>query len=125
PMTDPRPVEVAPERLAGWVERFTASHGEVTWSLAASKDPVSSPSAYLLSAADGSWAWLQGWAPPPGEDLPPDVSATATWARPPGPVLTMLVRRGGYAVAVSSAGGDLLGSKVGTRHVQSRTAAGG
>ena len=36
----------------------------------------------------------------------------------------MLVRRGGYSVAVVSAGA-VLASKTGTRHVQSRTAAGG
>ena len=36
----------------------------------------------------------------------------------------MLVRRGGYSVAVVS-GGAVLASKTGTRHVQSRTAAGG
>ena len=124
-MTASRPVEVAPERLEGWIARFTGSHGEVTWSLAPSEDPGASPSAYLLSAADGSWARLQGWAEAPGPQLPPDLSPTAAWARPPGPVLTVLVRRGGYAVAVSSADGRLLASKVGTRRVQSRTAAGG
>ncbi|WP_134773455.1 acVLRF1 family peptidyl-tRNA hydrolase [Ornithinimicrobium flavum] len=124
-MTAPRPVEVAPERIAGWVARFTTSHGEVTWSLADAEGQGGSPSAYLLSAADGSWARLQGWASPSGADRPPDLSAAAAWVRPPGPVLTLLVRRGGYAVAVSSGGGELLASKVGTRHVQSRTAAGG
>lgn len=40
------------------------------------------------------------------------------------PLAVLLVRRGGYAVALAR-GGDLVAHKVGTRHVQSRTAAGG
>src|SRR5699024_8264397 len=40
------------------------------------------------------------------------------------PLAVLLIRRGGYAVAVVGASG-LLRHKVGTRHVQSRTAAGG
>jgi len=40
------------------------------------------------------------------------------------PMGLVLVRRGGYACALAI-GGRVTGSKVGTRHVQSRTAAGG
>ncbi len=109
-MTAPRRVEVAPERLDGWVARFAAAHGEVSWSV----DRGTSPSSWLLSAADGSWARLTSWS-----DAGPD-----GWARPPA-LLVVLVRRGGYAVAVASADGGLAAHKVGTRHVQSRTAAGG
>lgn len=122
-MSTPRRVQVAPERLAGWVQRFTASHGEVSRSVdATSSDRGTSPSSCLLTAADGSWARLTSWtdaAVGPGERWDP-----AQWARPPA-LLVVLVRRGGYAVAVVSAGGDLVAHKVGTRHVQSRTAAGG
>jgi len=42
----------------------------------------------------------------------------------PDPLGVVLVRRGGYACALVVAG-SVVGSKVGTRHVQSRTAAGG
>lgn len=109
-------VRVAPERLDGWVERFAASHGDVTWSL----DRETSPSSSVLRAADGSWARLTGWADPrpsPGQDR---------WLVPlPPALLVVLARRGGYAVAVISSAGDLVAAKVGTRHVQSRTAAGG
>ncbi|MEO7233930.1 MAG: acVLRF1 family peptidyl-tRNA hydrolase [Lapillicoccus sp.] len=42
----------------------------------------------------------------------------------PEPMGVVLVRRGGYACALVS-GGSVVASKVGTRHVQSRTAAGG
>jgi hypothetical protein len=41
------------------------------------------------------------------------------------PLAVVLVRRGGYAVGLADASGALSGAKVGTRHVQSRTAAGG
>lgn len=40
------------------------------------------------------------------------------------PLAVLLIRRGGYAVALAS-GTTLLAHKVGSRHVQSRTAAGG
>lgn len=40
------------------------------------------------------------------------------------PLAVLLVRRGGYAVGVAH-GAELVASKVGTRYVQSRTAAGG
>lgn len=42
----------------------------------------------------------------------------------PVPVAVLLVRRGGYAVGIVT-GEGLVAHKVGTRHVQSRTAAGG
>ena len=42
----------------------------------------------------------------------------------PTPLVILLIRRGGYAVAVLGESGRL-GHKVGKRHVQSRTAAGG
>ncbi|WP_149814689.1 acVLRF1 family peptidyl-tRNA hydrolase [Serinicoccus marinus] len=118
-MSPTHPVEVAPERLDGWVARFTASHGEVTRSVAQRDRAGASPSTCLhLAAADGSWARLTGWQE---ADL---AAGLAGFAAPP-PLLVLLVRRGGYAVALVSASGDLVAHKVGTRHVQSRTAAGG
>ncbi|WP_151523309.1 acVLRF1 family peptidyl-tRNA hydrolase [Serinicoccus kebangsaanensis] len=119
-MSRTRRVEVAPERLPGWVERFAASHGEVSRSL----DPGTDPASWQVEAADGSWARLTGWrdavrSGPDDPGWPP-----ASWLRPP-PLLVVLVRRGGYAVAVAAPDGTLVAHKVGTRHVQSRTAAGG
>ncbi|MGD8149028.1 acVLRF1 family peptidyl-tRNA hydrolase [Ornithinimicrobium sp. Y1694] len=120
-MSAVRTVEVAPERLAGWIERFTSSHGDVTRSI----DRGTSPSSYLLTAADGSWARLTGWWDAREEDaLEQGGWLTGEWACPP-PLFVVLVRRGGYAVAVTSRDVRLLAHKVGTRHVQSRTAAGG
>jgi hypothetical protein len=117
-------VRVAPERLAGWVERFAASHGEVSRSVALASDGGTSPSSWVLTAADGSWARLTSWTDAVADDAAGEDGSLGEWALPP-PLLVVLVRRGGYAVAVASQAGDLVAHKVGTRHVQSRTAAGG
>jgi len=79
-----RVVEVAPERLAGWLARFASNNPEPG-------------AAQRISAR---------------EDFPYD------------PLAVLLVRRGGYAVGLAK-GAAFTDSKVGTRHVQSRTAAGG
>ena len=95
-----RIVEVAPERLDRWLAGFAERHGPVD---AATED---TPGGTVVSAtaADGSTAV----ATPFGHD----------------PLGLVLVRRGGYAVGLAVAG-RLTASKVGSRHVQSRTAAGG
>jgi hypothetical protein len=77
-----RVVEVAPERLDGWLARFAVNN-------------------------------------PDGPQRIRDVGRFAH-----DPLGLLLMRRGGYAVGVA-AGGDLGTHKVGTRYVQSRTAAGG
>lgn len=122
-MTPTHRVEVAPERLAGWVERFSAGRGEVSWRIAV--DEAGTGRAWVGEAADGSWARLEGWGAVTGEWSPDQLAPEASWLAPPGPLLVMLARRGGYAVAVASRSGALAAHKVGTRHVQSRTAAGG
>ena len=77
-----RTVEVAPERLDGWLERFAANN----------------------------------------PDGPQRVAGVARFDHDP--LALLLVRRGGYAVGVAR-DGALTEHKVGTRYVQSRTAAGG
>jgi len=85
-----------------------------------------------LAAADGSLADLRmpfpwqgpGVAPRPGDD---PLESAARWSRSLDAgrlCFCLLVRRGGYAVAVVE-GGQVRASKVGSRYVQSRTAAGG
>ncbi|WP_253182744.1 acVLRF1 family peptidyl-tRNA hydrolase [Arthrobacter sp. SW1] len=109
---------VSAGRLAGWVQRFAASHGH----------PVEEPhdGGLLLRAADGATALLQ---PPWPDDGRPgrgadDVERLASLASQERKIGIVLVRRGGYAVGVAS-GGRLLASKSGSRYVQSRSAAGG
>ncbi|MGL5852830.1 MAG: Vms1/Ankzf1 family peptidyl-tRNA hydrolase, partial [Phycicoccus sp.] len=65
--------------------------------------------------------WLERFAAN-NEGGPQRVSAVERFDHDP--VGLVLVRRGGYAVGVA-AGGRLATHKVGTRYVQSRTAAGG
>lgn len=105
-------------RLPGWVERFAASHGALV--------QEDTDAGVALRAADGARALLQApWPvagrPGRGRDL---VDRLASLASQPRTVGLVLVRRGGYSVAVVREG-SVLAAKTGTRHVQSRTAAGG
>jgi hypothetical protein len=115
---DSRVAFVSGDRLTGWVSRFAASHGELTW------EEVDG--GLQLRAVDGATALLQPpWPadgrPGRGEDALSRLASLAAQSRGLGLVF---VRRGGYSVAVVS-GGAVLASKTGSRHVQSRTAAGG
>jgi hypothetical protein len=88
---------------------------------------TATPDAVELSAPDGASAVLAvpygPWQPPPGG--PVEVAAAlAEHAGRARRVGVLVVRRGGYAAAVL-AGGEVVASKVGRRHVQGRTAAGG
>ena len=115
---DTRVAFVSGDRLPGWVDRFAASHGALV--------EEELDAGMQLRAADGAVALLQApWPvdgrPGRGGDAVARLASLASQSRSIG---TVLVRRGGYSVAVVSAG-TVLASKTGTRHVQSRTAAGG
>jgi hypothetical protein len=105
-------VEVPPERLERWVAGFAERHGG---------DPAVEVvgGALVLTAPDGSIAECQ---PPVGVAVPATV---AELAAPPVPHIGLvLARRGGYAIGLATATG-LTASKVDSRYVQGRTAAGG
>jgi len=110
-----RRIEVNPERIVRWVNGFAERHGELTWSTAARSVTV--------SAADGATAVLDPFASGVAGG-PDDLDGLAAWAMPSQAIALILVRRGGYAVGLGS-GAELVAHKVGTRYVQSRTAAGG
>jgi hypothetical protein len=118
PSPETRVAFVPGARLPGWVERFAASHGALV--------EEELDAGLLLHAADGAEALLQ--APWPVDGRPgrggDAVARLGSLASQPRSLGAVLVRRGGYSVAVVSAGA-VLASKTGTRHVQSRTAAGG
>ncbi len=105
-------------RLAGWAERFGTAHGG--YQLTDDDDGL------RLVAADGTEALLQ--APWPVDGRPGRgtgaLERLASLASQPRRLGLLLVRRGGYGVAVVSEG-LVLASKVGSTYVQSRTAAGG
>lgn len=113
-------VSVGPERLARWLAGFAERHGAVT--------TVATATTVVLSAADGARAEVEVPFPPcqnlsalePAEVL----TALVEHALAPRTVGVLLVRRGGHAAGVFE-GPKLVASKVGSRHVQGRTAAGG
>jgi hypothetical protein len=111
-------VEVDPERLAGWVAGFAERHGAFACS--------ATPEVVTLAGTDGAVAELQVPFPP----LPPStgdddvVRRVVAHAGRDRVVAVLLVRLGGYAAGVFD-GGHLTASKVGSRHVQGRSAAGG
>jgi Actinobacteria/chloroflexi VLRF1 release factor len=141
-----RRIEVDPERIVKWVNGFVERHGEVH-GIAGSLTWSSAQRMVTLTAADGATAVLEPFAPgdgsvPGDREVPADsrdpggrgergefeglggLEGLAGWVVPPTAVALILVRRGGYAVGLGQ-GAELISHKVGTRYVQSRTAAGG
>ncbi|MEU4377934.1 acVLRF1 family peptidyl-tRNA hydrolase [Micromonospora echinofusca] len=106
-------VEVDPARVARWVEGFADRHGP----------PTATVEAYglLLTAADGATAELHA---PPGAPAAPDLPGFVAAAAAPRRIGLLLARKGAVALGVA-AGEKLVVSKVDTRYVQGRTAAGG
>lgn len=103
------------ERLVRWVENFAVRHDG--HQLAVTEGGLTG------IAADGSR--FSARLPFAGEyDGPPDVAAFVAEVAPPAQWGVLLVRKGGFAVA-RLAGDQIVESKVGQRHVQGRTKAGG
>jgi Actinobacteria/chloroflexi VLRF1 release factor len=108
-------VAVPPERLVRWVANFGERHGGAT-----------------LAVEDGALTGVAGdgstfRARPPFETSyagEPDAAAFADSLVPPDEWGVLLVRKGGFAIA-RLAGPTITDSKVGQRHVQGRTKAGG
>ncbi|GII32096.1 hypothetical protein Pmi06nite_55380 [Planotetraspora mira] len=112
---------VAPERLAGWIRGFAERHGAV--------EATAGPGLVRLDAADGSAAECHVPFPPLGRDDSPGVGegpagALVAHAQRKRTVGVLLVRLGGYAAGVFE-GERLVTSKVGSRLVHGRSAAGG
>ncbi|WP_157247551.1 acVLRF1 family peptidyl-tRNA hydrolase [Nonomuraea typhae] len=108
-------VSVAPERLNKWIDGFADRHGPF--------EAAGDAAVVRLRAADGALAELHPPFPPLPEG-PPYVSGLVAHAGRARCVGVVLVRLGGYAAGVFR-GSDLVVSKVGSRLVQGRTAAGG
>jgi len=84
-------------------------------------DPAAEGAALWLRAADGESARLYS---PPGVGPADEVAQLVAAATVPRRLGLLLVRRGGYGVGVAE-GTALVASKVDSRYVQGRTAAGG
>ncbi|MFG1946625.1 acVLRF1 family peptidyl-tRNA hydrolase [Nonomuraea sp. NPDC048826] len=108
-------VSVPPERLNPWIDGFATRHGPF--------EATGDDRLVRLTARDGALAELHVPFPPmrPG---PPHVTRLVEHARAARRVGVVLVRLGGYAAGVFD-GVELVASKVGSRLVQGRTAAGG
>src|SRR5580704_10560066 len=129
---EPRWIEVSPERFAGWIAGFADRHGGPLAVEAA-------PDVVLFRGTDSASAACYPPFPPlaaaaPGEEPPPgtvravvrQAHRIAAHAAADRTVGVLLVRLGGYAAGVFT--GDpprLADSKVGSRLVHGRSAAGG
>ena len=108
---------MSPERLAGWLDRFAGRHGGLG---PAAVDPA----AVLVTAADGAVAECRVPFPPLVPDPTDPYGGLVAHALVERRVGVLLVRLGGHAAGVF-AGDRLLASKVGSRLVHGRNAAGG
>lgn len=106
-------VEVPWERLAGWVERYDARHPETGWSVCDGTVEATSP--------DGGRVTLD--VPFASAELT-SLDAVFRHLAYPWRLGIVLVRRGGFAVARVT-GAETVESKIGRRHVQGKTKAGG
>jgi Actinobacteria/chloroflexi VLRF1 release factor len=106
-------VEVDPDRLGRWLDGFGQRHGGWTATVAGG--------ALAVAAADGARAWCH---PPPGTGPFTDPASLQRAAAAAGRIGLLLARRGAVAVGVAE-GTGLVASKVDSRYVQGRTAAGG
>jgi hypothetical protein len=106
-------VEVDPSRLSRWLAGFAERHGAY--------EVAADPDGLRLLAEDGALAECHA---PPGAPASSDVDGFVARAAVPRRLGLLLARRGGVAVGVAS-GDHLEVSKVDSRYVQGRTAAGG
>ena len=114
-MTGSRTVLVPRERVVRWFDNFAAGHGDAVYRVESGE--------LHAAAADGASALARL---PFGEayDGPADPLAFAAAVTMPTRWGLLLVRKGGFAVATVERG-RVADSKVGQRHVQGRTKAGG
>ncbi len=108
-----RTVVVPFARLAGWIERYDSRHPGTDWTVA--------PSQVVARSPDGSTATF---AIPFGSPDAADTAGVVAQLQRPWRLGVILVRRGGFAVA-HVRGDEVADVKIGQRHVQSRTKAGG
>ena len=109
-------MRVDPERLDRWLAGFESRHGAL--------DTVASPSVVACVASDGSQAHLQVPFPPMSVAAADRFGGIVTHAHVDRRVGVVLFRLGGHAVGVFE-GAHLVASKVGSRQVHGRSAAGG
>ena len=113
-------LDVGPERIEGWLASFAERHGATESTIDDRREIVT------VRAADGSSAECHAPFPPLAAGLRGNGADLAAHAAADRTVAVLLVRLGGYAAGVFA--GDeprLVASKVGSRLVHGRSAAGG
>jgi hypothetical protein len=116
PLMEFRRLTVPAARLDGWLAGFAERHGV--------PQADAGPDLVELTAPDESVARVHVPFPPLASASSDQVSALVAHANAERTVGVLLVRRGGHAVGVF-VGERLIRSKVGSRHVQGTTKAGG
>jgi hypothetical protein len=116
PIAQPRRVMVEADRLEGFLGRLAERHGELSWSI--------DPTVVVVRAVDGTTAELRVPFPPLDGNPAAAYGGLLAHVLRIRTVGVVLVRRGGFGVGIV-VGDSLTTSKVGSRHVQGRTAAGG
>ncbi|MGX7680919.1 acVLRF1 family peptidyl-tRNA hydrolase [Jatrophihabitans sp. DSM 45814] len=111
-----RRVTIAAGRVSKWIENFADRHGAIATAVGDTQ--------VVLTASDGSRAWLEIPFPPLDLSGGRPLTTLAVHANRPRRIGVLLVRRGGFAAGVF-VGRDLVASKVGTAYVQGTTKAGG
>ena len=114
-MTPTRTVLVPPERVVRWFSNFGGRHGDPDLAVREGRLVATAPDGAVAEAAlpfSGRYA-----GPAVVTAFQEAVDRPVRWG-------VLLVRKGGFALAAGSGGGPVV-SKVGQRHVQGRTKAGG
>lgn len=116
-----RAVEVEPERLGGFLDRFAAGHGGATGTTV-------TPQRVVVAAEDGATASIPVPFGPldgaPGQRSGVAVADLLEHLMTPRTIGLVLVRLGGFSIGIARSG-TVLTSSTGRRPVHGRTAAGG
>lgn len=108
-------VLVPPARWPRWVDNFTSSHGATDLTVAEGE---------LRGTAEDGSSFAARLPLATSYDGPAEAATLATSAVLPAQWGVLLVRKGGFAIA-RMAGSTMVEHKIGQRHVQGRTKAGG
>ncbi|HVV09590.1 acVLRF1 family peptidyl-tRNA hydrolase [Amycolatopsis sp.] len=111
-----RIVEVSPERLSGWFDRFAERNGGIDGTTATDTEVV-------VTARNGTTATATVPFPPLEGSGPPTIRL-AIQAKRPRRIGLVLVRLGAHSIGIAE-GGKVLVSRTDRHHVHGRSAAGG
>jgi hypothetical protein len=112
-----RVVEIEPDRLVGWINRFAGRNDGIA-------GIAGTLSSVTVTATDGTTATLAVPFPPMAIGDAEPVQALLAHLADIGATAIILVRAGAFSVGIG-ARGTVLSSSTDTRYVQGRTAAGG